>query len=130
MNKREFIILIAVLIFGVIFLYIATQNIKDEYISQKRSLLEFELEAKELQNLTKKYDNQKESYRYINSLKNSYHVAKEYKKRDILVLEFDNLNKSSLNSLIKKIANSSLVIKKIVIFKESQKAILRVEIKI
>ena len=130
MRKRDFAILVGVLIFGLIFLYMITNGIKKEYKKEKESLVNFEVEAKELKTLTQKYDNKKNVYRFINNLKKSYHVVNEFKKRDLLILEFDNLNKVSLNSLVKKIQNSSLIIKKLSIFKNSNKANLKIEIQI
>ncbi len=128
MRKRDFAILVGILAFGLIFLYMITGNAKKEYLIQKESLINFEAEAKELDFLTKRYDDKKRVTKEINSLKKSYHVSRESKKSDSLVLEFENLNKPSLNSLVKKLENSSLEIKSLDISKNETKANLKVEL--
>ena len=113
-----------------LFTYIKKEDAKQSYITQKEELLVFEKEAKELGVLTQKYKNKRAIQRLVSSLIKIKAPAKDFKKSDVRVLEFDSLDLQTLNRLIKKIQNSTLDIRKLDIVRESESvAKIKVEFK-
>ncbi len=130
MSKRNLLIFLSVIIvlFGLLFSMV--QGVKSEFYEKKSEIEVFKKEAQELAQLKKKYKNKKKTKKIISSLKRVAKVSKDFTKSDQRVLLFDKLNRSVLNKLVKKIINSSLELKKIIINRsEDGSAILRVEIK-
>lgn len=130
MSRDRFILFTLLAVILLVFTYVKKENAKDVYMSQKEDLLIFEKEAKELGGLKSKHKDKKliqKTLRYLQKIKAP---SKDYTKSDSRVLEFENLDKSLLNQLIKKIQNSTLEIRKLDIIRESTtSAKLRVEIK-
>ncbi len=130
MSKRNLLIFLSVIIvlFGLLFSMV--QGVKSEFYEKKSEIEVFKKEAQELAQLKKKYKNKKKTKKIISSLKRVAKVSKDFTKSDQRVLLFDKLNRLVLNKLVKKIINSSLELKKIIINRsEDGSAILRVEIK-
>lgn len=130
MSKRNLLIFLSLIILLIVLLFSMVQSVKSEFYEKKSEIAVFSKEAKEFAQLKKKYKNKKDIKRIIISLNRISRATKDFTKSDQRVLLFDKLNKSSLNKLVKKIMNSSLELKKIIINRgEDGSAMLRVEIK-
>ncbi len=130
MSKRNLLIFLSLIILLVVLLFSMVQSVKSEFYEKKSEIEVFSKEAKEFAQLKKKYKNKKDIKKIIKSLNRISRATKDFTKSDQRVLVFDKLNKSSLNKLVKKIMNSSLELKKIIINRgEDGSAMLRVEIK-
>ena len=130
MSKRNLLIFVSLIVLVLILVFSMVRSVKSEFFEKKSEIEIFNKEAKELAQLKKKYKNKKAIKKIIASLKRISPTSKDFIKSDQRVLLFDKLNKSSLNKLVKKILNSSLELKKVVINRsEDGSAILRVEMK-
>lgn len=130
MSRNRFLLFALLGVILLLFAYIQKERARDAYMSQKEALLVFEKEAKELGGLKSKHKDKKLIQRTIKYLQKIKATSKDFIKSDSRVLEFDNLDKSVLNQLVKKIQNSTLEVRKLDIIRESAStAKLRVEIK-
>ncbi len=130
MSRNRFLLFALLGVILLLFAYIQKERARDAYMSQKEALLVFEKEAKELGGLKSKHKDKKLIQRTIKYLQKIKATSKDFIKSDSRVLEFDNLDKSVLNQLVKKIQNSTLEVRKLDIIRESAStAKLRMEIK-
>ncbi len=131
MTKNRIFIFIALSAVILLFTYIKKENAKLSYIDQKKEILIFEKEAKELGVLQNKHKDKKSLKKLIKTLIAIKSPTKDYKKTNVRVLEFENINKRVLNRLLKKIQNSSLELRKLDIIRQTDsEAKVRVEFKI
>ncbi len=130
MSKKNLLIFLVLIILLLVFAFSLVRDVKSEFYNKKSEIEIFNKEAKELAQLKKKYKNKKDIKRAIIGLNRISRTTKDFTKSDQRVLVFDKLNRSKLNKLVKKIINSSLELKKVVINRgENGTAMLRVEIK-
>ncbi len=124
-------LLLFVLVWGLLLMlvYSMKQNAYREFIAQKEQLVKFEKEAAEIGMLKKRFGDRKTTRRLIDTLRRIATPKKEFVKGNTKVLEFDQLDHSKLNALLRKIGNSGLVIKKLHIAKvDDLHAKLRLEL--
>jgi hypothetical protein len=128
MSKRDSILVIIASFLALLVMYVMANNIKKEYISNHEDIQNFQKEAKSLGKLKRKFN--KDSYeKTIKSLNRISHVTSDIKKADTRILVYENLSASSLSNMLRKIENSTLLIKKLDITRISeQNANLRLEI--
>ena len=128
MSKRDSIIFTAValmLIFGV---YIAKKSAKKSYQDEIDNLSKFEVEARSLARLKSTIGDEKEK-RVILSLNRIKAPSKDIKKGDGHLYLYENLSLNTLSAMLRKIQNSTLIIKKLEIQRVSDNsANLRLEI--
>lgn len=130
MTQNRFILFAALCFVLLVFVYVKKEGAKDDYLAGKKELLAFEKEAEELASLKNKYKDKKVAARLISSLEKIKTPSKDLTKSDTRVLEFEDLDLRVLNRLIKKIQNTTLIISKFEIIRESDTSTkLRVEIK-
>jgi hypothetical protein len=130
MTRNRFFAFLALAIVLLLFVYIQKERAKEEYLMQKKELLSFEKQAHELAQLKSKHKDKKVTERLISSLIRIKAPSKDYKKSDSRVLEFEDVDKRTLNQLIKKIQNSTLEVRKFDILRvDESKAKVRLEIK-
>ena len=106
-------VLVSVLILSVI--YSMKENAKAVFLSQKEQLATFEKEAIEIGQLKKRFADKRANKRLLETLKRIAKPSRELDKSKEKILEFDQLNTQKLNTLLRKIENSSLKIKRLTV---------------
>jgi len=128
MSKRDSIIFIAVALMLIFGLYLAKKSAKNSYQNEIENLSKFEVEAKSLARLKSTIGDDKDK-RVILSLNRIKAPSKDIKKSDSHIYLYENLSLNTLSSMLRKIQNSTLIIKKLEIKRESDNsANLRLEI--
>jgi ABC-type multidrug transport system fused ATPase/permease subunit len=128
MSKKYSLLFIALSLLLIVASYILAYNAKREYKEELKSLKSFEVEAHSLARLKKKFD-KKSDQRVINSLNRIKQASKDYKKANSRVLVFENLSPSTFSQLLRKIENSTLIVKNLSIERTTpQNVTLRLEI--
>ena len=107
-NILLFALLSVLLLFMV---YRMREDARENFVSQKEQVSTFEKEAKEIGMLKKRFGDKKATKRAFEQLKRVASVHKEFVKGKSRILIFDQLDTVKLNALMRKIANSGLVIK-------------------
>lgn len=111
-------------------LYMMGANAKKQYFAEQENLALFTQEAKSLAGLKSKFGDKKVMQRTLKTLMRIAPVGKDFKRSDARVLVFENLSASTLDALLRKIENSTLNIKKLLITRlNDTSATLRLEIK-
>ena len=109
--------------------YFMKRNSYNRLLEQQRYLVTFEQEAKEIGTLKKKFSDKQAIRRQIAMLERIAKPAKVFDKGKKKVLEFDDLNAQTLDTLMRKLANSTLRIARISLTRiDDLHAKLRVEI--
>jgi hypothetical protein len=105
-------------------------NAKNAYFQEKEHLELFTQEAKSLAGLKSKFGDKKVVERMIKGLNRITPPSRDFKKSDYRVLLYENLSASTLNTLLRKIENSTLNIKRLEITRQNaHSASVRLEIK-
>ena len=109
--------------------YFMKRNSYNRLLEQQRYLVTFEQEAKEIGTLKKKFSDKQAIRRQIAMLERIAKPSKVFDKGKKKVLEFDDLNAQTLDTLMRKIANSTLRITRLSLTRiDDLRAKLRVEI--
>jgi hypothetical protein len=111
-NILLFALLSVLLLFMV---YRMRDDARDAFVSQKEQVSTFEKEAKEIAMLKKRFSDKKGTKNALERLKRIATPKKEFVKGKSKILVFDQLDTAKLNALMRKIANSGLVIKHLTI---------------
>jgi len=128
MSKRDSMIYIFVALLLIGLLYITKRSVKTSYQNELSNLTKFEIEAKTLSKLKRSIGKDKEN-RAISSLNRISTPTKDIKKGDSHLYIYENLSLSTLSAMLRKIENSTLIIKKLQIVRNSSNsANLRLEI--
>ena len=130
MSRDRFYIFLVLGLVLILFSFIQRNRVKAEYIRDKKALLSFNKEAKELVELRAKEGDKKRQQHFLDSLMKIKNPSKDHSTSNSRVLEFDDLELRSLNQIIKKVQNSTLNIVKFDISRvDDGKAKVRLEIK-
>ena len=130
MSQKQSLLGFVVALLLLLLVYAMGNNAKKSYFNDKEDLALFQKEAKSLTGLKSKFANVKANERTIKTLTRIAPLSKDFKKASTRILIFENLASSTLANLIRKIENSSLEIKRLVINRQnSSTATLRLEIK-
>jgi hypothetical protein len=130
MSQKQSLLFFAGAFFVLFMVYMMGQNAKKDYFAQKESLETFEKEAKSLGALKGKFGDKKALERTLKTLSRITPASRDFKKSDVRVLVYENLAPSTLNSLLRKVENSTLLIKKLEIIRQNAStATVRLEIK-
>jgi len=130
MSQKQSLLFFVAAFFVLLMVYMMGQNAKKSYFTQKESLEIFEKEAKSMGALKNKFGNKKALERTLKTLTRITPASRDFKKSDVRVLVYENLAPSTLNSLLRKIENSTLLIKKLEINRKNDStASVRLEIK-
>ncbi len=106
-------VLLSLLLLGL--LYSMKQNAYKAFVEQKTQLQTFEKEAKEIGMLKKRFSDKKVKQRTLLTIKRIATPQKEFVKGNLKILVFDQLDGRKLNALLRKIENSGLQIKRLVV---------------
>jgi len=130
MSQKQSLLFFAAAFFVLFMLYMMGQNAKKSYFLEKVNLETFEKEAKSMGALKNKFGDKKTLERTLKMLTRITPTSRDFKKSDVRVLVYENLAPSTLNSLLRKIENSTLLIKKLEISRQNAStASVRLEIK-
>jgi hypothetical protein len=111
-NILLFALLSVLLLFMV---YRMRDDAREAFVSQKEQVSTFEKEAKEIAMLKKRFGDKKGAKNALERLKRIAPPQKEFVKGKSKIVVFDQLDTAKLNALMRKIANSGLVIKHLTI---------------
>ncbi len=130
MSLKRSILFLFALVLALFLLFMMGQNAKKSYEKEKENIEIFAQEAKSLSTLKRKFGDKKAFSRAVSTLTRIAKPSKDYKKSDVRILLFENLAPSTLNNLLRKIENSTLLLKKLEITRQnSATASVRLEIK-
>jgi len=130
MSQKNSIYFLIVSVLVLLLAYNMKNGAYNDFIEKKEQLVIFEKEANEIGTLKKNFQEKKIQKRLLSSLEKISKPSKDYEKTNLRILEFDNLNAATLNQLLKKIENSTLVVKKLTIERiSSTNAKVQLEIK-
>ncbi len=130
MSQKQSLFFITGLLAILIVVFMLGNNAKKSYLQEKQVLETFEREASSLGVLKRKFGDKKVYERTIKNLNRIAAPSKDFKKGDRRVQIYENLSPSTLNVLLRKIANSTLNIKKLEINRiNPTSATVRLEIK-
>jgi hypothetical protein len=128
MSKRDSIIFFVASFVVLLIMYLMANNAKKEYHESNIDLQKFEVEAKSLAKLKNKFG-KKSDERVLKAIDRISAKSKDFKKSNSRVLVYENLEASPLANILRKIENSTLIVKSLEIKRESpQNATLRLEI--
>lgn len=128
MSRRNSLIFIFLLILLLIFLYILKNSAKESYHEELSNLNRFEIEAKTVAKL-KNSIGKKRDKRVLASLNRLAKPSKDLINGNTHVIVYENLTLPILSSILRKIENSTLIIKKLQIDRTSaDSASMRLEI--
>ncbi len=105
--------LVSLLLLGLF--YTMKQNAEQAFREQRVLLHTFEKEATEIGMLKKRFSDKKAKQRTLLALKRIATPQKEFVKGNLKIILFDQLDAGKLNALLRKIANSGLQIKRLLI---------------
>jgi hypothetical protein len=130
MSQKQSLLFFLVAFLLLFTLYMMGANAKRDYFREKENLELFAQEAKSLAGLKSKFGDKKVLERTIKSLNRIATPSRDFKKSDIRVLVYENLSSSKLNTLLRKIGNSTLNLKRVEIKRQNANlATVRLEIK-
>jgi len=121
-----------ILFMSFLFVVLSTYNYssKKVYIEDIKSFQEYTKQASSLIALQKKWNNKKEDKKLLDTIKSRFNPNSYRVEKDMHILLFDNLTKSTLNRLGKMLLNSNLILKKIDLKRDGKKTSLHIEVKI
>lgn len=105
--------LLSLLLFGI--LYTMKQNAAEAFREEKRQLASFEKEAKEIGMLKKRFSDKRAQERTLLAIKRIATPKKELTKGKLKIMEFDLLDGTKLNALLRKVENSGLQIQRLMV---------------
>ncbi len=105
-------------------------DMEKTYKEDIKSFQDYTKQASRLIDLQKKWTNKEEDKKLIEDLNRRFKPSSYKVEKDIHILKFEGLTKSTLNRLGKMILNSNLFLKKIDLDKKDGKISLLMEIKI
>ncbi len=130
MTQKNTLIFVVVSILLLALFYHLKSDAKEDYFEQKKQLVLFQKEAKEIGALKKRFKDKSMTRRLIASLERISKPTKDQSKSKVRVLVFENLGNNALNAILRKVENSGLKVKKLQIQRvDAQKAKVRLEIK-
>jgi hypothetical protein len=130
MSLRQSLIFFIGAVLALFVTYMMGQNARKSYMQEQSTLEAFEKDARSLAGLKSKFSDKENIDRAIKTLKRIAPTSKDFKKSDARVLLFENLDAGKLGSLIRKVENGTLNLKKFEIIRQSnESASLRLEIK-
>ncbi len=130
MSQKQSLVFFMAAFLVLFMLYMMGQNAKKGYFSEKERLETFEKEAKSIGALKGKFGDKKVLERTLKTLSRITPASRDFKKSDVRVLVYENLAPSTLNSLLRKIENSTLLLKKLEVTRQNDStATLRLEIR-
>jgi hypothetical protein len=130
MSQKQSLVFFFAAFIVLFMLYMMGQNAKKDYFSAKEHLETFEKEAKSMTALKEKFGNKKALDRTLKTLSRIAEASRDFKKSDVRVLVYENLAPSTLNTLLRKIENSTLLLKKLEVTRiNDSTATLRLEIR-
>ena len=113
MSQKNILLFALVSVLLLLLLHNMKQNAYHDFVSQKEQLVTFEKEAKEIGQLKKRFADKKATRRTLETLSRIAKPKKEFIKGNTKILEFDQLESGKLNTLLRKIENSGLKIKRL-----------------
>ncbi len=113
MSQKNIILFGLLSLLLLLLFYTMKQRAKEEFLAQKAQLVTFEKEAREIGELKKRFSDRRTNQRVLGTLKRIASPSKAYEKGKLKILEFDQLNAQKLNTLLRKIENSGLKIKRL-----------------
>ncbi len=129
MSRKHVMLFAALVLVLLSIVYFMKRNSYNRLLEQQRYLVTFEQEAKEIGTLKKKFSDKQAIRRQIAMLERIAKPSKVFDKGKKKVLEFDDLNAQTLDTLMRKIANSTLRITRLSLTRiDDLRAKLRVEI--
>lgn len=108
------------------YMYKGDKKYKEEINNYKN----FTNDSSKLVQLQHKWQNKKEDKKLLEQIKKRFRASFHEEKKNMYILDFDNLNKTDLNRLSKMLLNSNLIIKTMSLKKENEKVALHVEVQI
>jgi hypothetical protein len=128
MSKRDSIIFFLSSLVLILVIYLMANKAQKDYLQSSKDLQKFEVEAKSLAKLKTKFG-KKSDERIIKAINRISANSKDFKKSNSRVLVYENLEASPLANILRKIENSTLIVKSLEIKRETpQNATLRLEI--
>lgn len=129
MSEIKIKILVAI---GVLFfiLYGYNINLQKELKQTKDSFEEYKKQASKLIALQDKWSNHEEDKKLLESVEKRFKPARHEVSKNIHILEFNNLSKSTLNRLTRVLLNSDLTFKNLHLKRGGEKISLHVEVEI
>lgn len=129
MSRKHVMLFAALVLVLLSIVYFMKRNSYNRLLEQQRYLVTFEQGAKEIGTLKKKFSDKQAIRRQIAMLERIAKPSKVFDKGKKKVLEFDDLNAQTLDTLMRKIANSTLRITRLSLTRiDDLRAKLRVEI--
>ena len=128
MSSKLQILIVASLVFIGLFFYKYT--LQTSYEKDIISFRNYAKQADALISLQNKWSNKEEDEKLIKSIKTRFDASIYRVEKQVHILQFDNLTKSTLNRLGKMLLNSNLTLKKIELKKDATNISLHVEVKI
>jgi len=113
MSQKNILLFSLLSLLLLLLLYNMERHAREDFLAQKAQLATFEKEAKEIGMLKKRFGDKKTTQRALESLKRISTPQKEFVKGSSRILVFEQLNGNKLNALLRKIANSGIVIKRL-----------------
>lgn len=113
MSQKNVLLFSLLSLLLLLLLYNMERHAREDFLAQKAQLVTFEKEAKEIGMLKKRFGDKKATRRALESLKRISTPQKEFVKGSSRVLVFEQLDGDKLNALLRKIANSGIVLKRL-----------------
>lgn len=113
MSQKNVLLFSLLSLLLLLLLYNMERHAREDFLAQKAQLVTFEKEAKEIGMLKKRFGDKKATRRALESLKRISTPQKEFVKGSSRILVFEQLDGDKLNALLRKIANSGIVLKRL-----------------
>ncbi len=111
MSQRNILLFALLSLLLLLLVYRMRNEAMEAFISQKEQVATFENEAKEIAMLKKRFGDKKATKTALERLRRIATPQKSFLKGKHRIVVFDQLDSTKLNALIRKIANSGLVIR-------------------
>lgn len=111
-------------------LYAYKLSVEKSYKEEFESFENYKAQASKLIVLQNRWSNKEEDKKILQSIKSRFKPSSYTKDKNLHILKFENISKSTLRRLGKTLLNSNLTLKKLYIKRDDKRVSLHVEVQI